>query len=281
LILIEAECLMNMRIEIKSVSEGGSSFVIWAFPVALKTFTVRANLLVCCLFCLFSHTFPALASPVMVNVDTMTFIVNGDVYQPTVPPYLWSVNGGPPGPLQPPATAQYTFNGDTSALIIWPTLGGPEPTIWSAFSQAQGAAIATSGEVGLESLVFTGGQGAMAVGSSTIGVGLVGGFNALYTTVAGDSYLNVFEALLPSLTANGINASISGNALNIYDTIPDDSSLVGAVAVSWNDPGLPFAFMVTSIPEPSFTSLTMLGLGILSLLARRWPRREGAVAGSE
>ena len=103
-------------------------------------------------------------------------------------------------------------------------------------------------------------------------MGLQGGFDATYNTVAGDTFQTVFDALQPQLVANGIDAYIAGNALDIVQTIPDNGSVDGAVLASWSDPGLQFEFSgqfnYDSGSLPAWPSLA-------SVPSACWPTQDG------
>ena len=189
-------------------------------------------------------------------------------------------NASTPSPtgLGTVAGAQYTFTWDATGtwIQVTPNCGQGEPDgriminplnpAGGVVGMAGGAAIGTvpANEVGLASLIFAGGQGDTATGAFSISMGLQDGFAATYSTVAGDSYQNVFNALLPQLLANNINAYISGSALDIIQTIPNNGSPSGAVVAAWGDPGLAFSFSVSSItiPEPSTVAFLLLSFGL-------------------
>jgi hypothetical protein len=283
---------MGMKTGIEAESGGSrrdTSAVSWLMQAAIGAFSFPAAFILCLAFH-FGQTFPASANEVHINVDYNPFIVAPgtpdlsnpsetpppDIYQPQGSGF-WSVNGGQSiSMLQAPLGAPYTITYDEEnrgSIIVAPVEGAPEPSVTTLNSQTWGTVVSSApgNEIGVESLTYTGGSGNVAVGGYTISMGLIGGYVASYTTATGDTYQPVFSALGSLLTANGINASISGDTLSMYASVPNTSSLTGAVEASWNDAGLPFEFSVRSITVPEPATLTFLGLGSLMILAcGRW-----------
>jgi PEP-CTERM motif len=128
------------------------------------------------------------------------------------------------------------------------------------------------GEQGYASLIFTGSPSDHSLGGSTITVGILGGGESSYTTLAGDTYANVFSYLVSSLDGQGINAYINGDALVFPNQILDPSTLAGAAYFSNRDMVLTFAVESGTVPEPS--GLILLSVGILGLIGYAWRRRK-------
>jgi hypothetical protein len=123
-----------------------------------------------------------------------------------------------------------------------------------------------------------GGDIALSAVSSSISVGTLGGGQASYTTLAGDTYADIFSHLDSSLSGLGISVEESGVNLIVLSNISDDTTLAGAVEFATTDPGLTFAVQVGSVPEPS--GFILLGIGTLCLIGYVARRRRGLASPS-
>ena len=130
------------------------------------------------------------------------------------------------------------------------------------------------GEQGYASLIFIGSNSDTSAAGSTITIGIEGGGQASYTTLAGDTFATVYSNLLASLTEQRISAYESGDNLVVLSHITDPSTLAGAVEFTTTDPNLAFAVESGTVPEPS--SIILLGGGALGALAYiwRWRKRQ-------